>query len=94
MEVEACSACSCLKFSKLRKIKKHHVPSCYSNSLASTHRLLEEEQTMATAVTTRQTSPEKKVSEKPTADGFTVKARMKNMKARYLTICSTSVLVK
>ena len=49
---------------------------------------------MATAVTTRQTSPEKKVSEKPTADGFTVKARMKNMKARYLTICSTSVLVK
>ena len=39
---------------------------------------------MATAVTTRQTSPEKKVSEKSTADGFTVKARMKNMKARYL----------
>ena len=49
---------------------------------------------MATAVTTRQTSPEKKVSEKPTADGFTVKARMKNMKARYFTICSTSALVK
>lgn len=37
---------------------------------------------MATAVTTRQTSPEKKVAEKTTADGFTVKARMKNMKAR------------